>query len=265
MNTAEIANKISLLKRGGKVLTNCFVGFDPSDTKEYDAYSTEKTLVIVNREFRVNRVWFYTSAPEELVDLSDRYLRDDEYTLEIITKDPLLLKDVLNSSGFVCIAEMMRLSSNNVSSVFSSDSVVYKYCTAEYGYTAEISDAEEIFDTLWSVFDTRTSHLPEKEAIVDSITKGEILIYKEQEKIVSLLQTVAASKKLYINQVYNSAESKVIHSMLLRRIKDYCEKGGNYIYSWVEKNNIASMKFHQKYNMQHDGLWDMVYTRNVLR
>lgn len=261
MNTAEISKKISLLRKNGKLLTNCFVNFNMSDNKEYDVFSSENALIIINHEYRVNRVWFYTSAPQDLVELCNRYLNDDEYILDIITREPKQLREELNSAGFVCISEMMRLANHKISEVFSNDSAVYNYCSCEYGQAAAAEDADVICETLWRVFDTRISHLPEKNAIMESINNGEILLHKDNnQEIVSLLQTVTAPKSLYINQVYNSAKPEVIHAMLLSVIRKYCGQGGNYIYSWVDKNNIASMKFHGKYNMQHDGLWDIVYS-----
>ena len=263
MKTAELINKISLLRKKGRVITNCFVSFDSSDITEYEVFSSEKTIIIINQEYKVSRVWFYTSEPQDFAELLKCSLNNAEYTLDIVTKDAVFLKNELISAGFSCIAEMMRLSNNNVSEVFLSDSAVYKFLDCEYGITAKSIDADEIFDILWRTFDTRISHLPDKKELVDMIDKGEFLIYRDKEqKLTSLLQTVAEPKRLYINQVYNSAEPKIIHSLLLNRIKQYCEQGGKYIYSWVEKNNIASMKFHGKYNMRHDGLWDIVYSNS---
>ena len=44
-----------------------------------------------------------------------------------------------------------------------------------------------------------------------------------------------------------------------KKIYEYIESGGKYMYAWVEENNIASLKFHQKYGMRHDGMWDLIY------
>lgn len=261
MNTAELINRISLLRKTGMVITNCFVSFDPSDKTEYEVFSSEKTIIIINCEYKVKRVWFYTTDSQDFAELAASSLNKTEYTLDIIGRDPSLLKDELASAGFTCIAEMMRLSNNNISEVFSSDSAVHKYLDCEHGITAEASDAEEISDILWRTFDTRISHLPDNAKLADMISKGQFMIRRNREqKLVSLLQTVAEPKKLYINQVYNSTEPEIIHAMLLNKIKQYCNQGGKYLYSWVEKNNIASMKFHRKYNLKHDGLWDIVYS-----
>ncbi len=261
MNTAELINRISLLRKTGRVITNCFVSLDPSDNKEYEVFSSEKTIIIINCEYKVNRIWFYTTDSQDFAELAASALDKAKYTLDIIGRDPSLLKEELASAGFSCIAEMMRLSSNNISEVFSEDSAVHKYLGCEYGTAADITDAGEISDILWRTFDTRISHLPDNDELADMINKGQFVIYRNYEqKLASLLQTVAEPKRLYINQVYNSAEPEIIHAMLLNKIKQYCDQGGKYLYSWVEKDNIASMKFHQKYNLKHDGLWDIVYS-----
>lgn len=36
--------------------------------------------------------------------------------------------------------------------------------------------------------------------------------------------------------------------------------GGKYLYAWVEAFNVASVKFHEKYGMKHDGMWSMIYS-----
>ena len=66
-------------------------------------------------------------------------------------------------------------------------------------------------------------------------------------------------KKFYINQIINKTGKEVIHAMLLSRLDQYRKSGGKYLYSWVEEANIASLKFHNKYGMEHDGMWNLVY------
>ena len=47
--------------------------------------------------------------------------------------------------------------------------------------------------------------------------------------------------------------------MMLNRLKKYSETGGRYIYAWIDEKNIASIKFHKKYGMEPDGIWDIIY------
>ena len=67
-------------------------------------------------------------------------------------------------------------------------------------------------------------------------------------------------KKFYINQVVNQGERKTIHAILLNRLEAYTNAGGKYLYAWVEDKNTASLKFHEKYGMKHDGMWSMIYS-----
>ena len=53
--------------------------------------------------------------------------------------------------------------------------------------------------------------------------------------------------------------AKIIHAMMLNRLKKYSETGGRYIYAWIDEKNIASIKFHKKYGMEPDGIWDIIY------
>lgn len=54
-----------------------------------------------------------------------------------------------------------------------------------------------------------------------------------------MLQAEVMTKKFYINQVANKSEKHVIHAILLDRLEKYAEKGGKYLYAWVEEKNIA--------------------------
>ena len=52
----------------------------------------------------------------------------------------------------------------------------------------------------------------------------------------------------------------MIHALLLNRLAEYAETGGKYLYAWIEDKNTASIKFHKKYGMRHDGMWNMIYS-----
>ena len=67
-------------------------------------------------------------------------------------------------------------------------------------------------------------------------------------------------KKFYINQIVNKGKREIIHAILLNRLEEYIKAGGKYLYAWVEERNIASVKFHEKYGMKHDGMWSMSYS-----
>ena len=133
------------------------------------------------------------------------------------------------------------------------------YFDKSVGRLAEPGDAPLIYDLLWKIFDTDISHLPSIDAVNASIERKEFTLYKGDNGNISLLQADIKPRSFYINQVYNGNEKRIIHAMLLNRLSEYCSQGGKYAFAWVDENNTASLKFHQKYKMKHDGLWDIVY------
>ena len=125
---------------------------------------------------------------------------------------------------------------------------------------ANEQDAEEINKILWVTFHTEISHLLSDDELRDKIRDEQITVHRNKDNhIDALLQADIMPKKFYINQVVNKGEKKAVHAILLNRLEQYIGAGGKYLYAWVEDKNIASMKFHEKYGMKHDGMWSMIY------
>ncbi len=258
MNAEELNLSIRRIKsQDGELLTNCF---EPLTTFEgvSDTIETERSLLIIRHEFKAERLFFYT---KEFADLAQAFEMLDKgtYYLDIVSKSDEYAKHELESSGFRCIGEMMRLACKDISQVLQNDSPEMVYFDSTIGLTAQPADAEDVYKLLWSVFDTGISHLPDIDEVKRMISDEEIVVHKENGRITALLQEKMQPKRYYINQIYNSSEKKTIHALLLNRLAAYVHGGGKYAYSWVEKNNIASQKFHNKFGFEHDGLWNIVY------
>lgn len=256
MNCDNINEKIKALKSMGKVYSNYFGILDFSNC---EFLTTEKTVLIIKHEYKVDRLYYYTLDISDLLENALACLRKGEYCLDLITKIPELFENEFKSAGFKLKARMMRLAAADISSVLSADSKIYGYYDKSIGKYADNTDVKTIYDLLWNVFDTDIGHLPNTDEIEDAISRKEFTLYYGDNNKLSLLQADIKAKSFYINQIINCNEKRIIHAMLLNRIKQYCENGGKYGYSWVEENNIASMKFHEKYSFKHDGLWDIVY------
>lgn len=158
------------------------------------------------------------------------------------------------------IARMLRVSNADCNSIFSTGSDLLKYKDVVLVEKAKISDAESINKMLWETFRTEISHLLYDDELKEKIENECITIHRNNNgEIDALLQAEVLPKKFYINQVINKTDKQVIHAILLNRLEDYVSKGGKYLYSWVEDNNIASIKFHKKYGMEEDGTVSMIY------
>lgn len=188
------------------------------------------------------------------------FLNHDEYVIEVITKEDKLYQKEIEGCGFHIHAKMMRISNPDVSGIFSGQYEIIKYFSEGIGRRAVEKDTSMIHKMLSDIFDSRIGHLPTLEETRDRIKDGQFYVAENADgQIALILQRVVAPKSFYINQIYNGLRKNDIHAVLLNELKKYTDNGGKYVYAWVDEKNIASLKFHKKYGLQHDGIWDIVY------
>ncbi|RRK34691.1 hypothetical protein EBB54_27640 [Schaedlerella arabinosiphila] len=256
----EINKKIAKLKDHCRPITNGYT--DDICSIVESIWEEKESFMFSYDDHGVKRLIYYASDEETLEKLLCKAGNEKgkrEYVVEFLSRNVNENKEVFERAGYVGLARMMRMSTSDCGNVFDHVSMSESKIDS-MGKQAGITDTEVINRKLWSVFDTRISHLVSDDELKEMIRKGEVYIHKgKMGNVDAILQTHMQPRKLYINQVFNGAEKRVIHDMLQRRIREYIQAGGKYMYAWVEKDNIASLKFHQKYGMRHDGMWDLVY------
>lgn len=256
MLVEQVKKAIEELKASGQVLTNVY----STDILGLGniLIRNEHAALLVYNDHGVERLYYYAHSLQDIENLLTS-LPCNEYVLEYMTKDPSDNSVILKEMSFDCLAQMMRMSVRNCN-IPMRDSGVSQFFDETVGVYPDVVLAKDINKVLWNVFDTRVSHLLNDEEMVTAIKNKELLIHQNScGDIDAVLQTVIQPQRFYINQVYNRADKSVIHAMLQKRLKEYMDAGGKYVYAWVDSNNIASIKFHQKYGLQHDGMWNMVY------
>lgn len=264
VNTVEIIDAITALKnKKQKIYTNCFMQFQHLEKENWEAVSSDQSLYLIDQDHGVNRVLFYTVDFEDLNGLLREFLDNNkEYVLEVLSKEASLYQDFLEQAGFRQYKRVMRMSNRDISSLLESDSLLLQYYNPTVGEKAKEKDVKQINQKLWDIFDTRVSHLLTDEEVKESVERGEIYLVKDSTgNIQALLQRVAEPKSFYINQIYNGGDKGLIHAVLLNELRKYYDQGGRYLYAWVEEDNMASRKFHEKFGLTHDGLWDVIYLR----
>lgn len=210
------------------------------------------SFVFSYEDHGIKRLCYFASDYDTLGELLNGF-EDGPYYLEIMTREP----DTIRLSGAECVARMKRLSNSDCNTAFDNEEIT-RYRDDSIVQIAETSDANEINRLLWNTFNNEVSHLLSDDELAEVISKGNVLIHKGDE-IDAVLQVDVMPKKFYINQVINKAGKEVIHAMMLSRLDQYRKNGGKYMYSWVDETNIASLRFHGKYGMEHDGMWNLVY------
>ncbi|MCR5384695.1 MAG: hypothetical protein K6E72_08690 [Saccharofermentans sp.] len=253
IDKSEIIEK-ALNARSHRFISNCY-SLDVLDSAKV-IFEHGESFAFSIEDHGVNRLFFFVKDQEDLEPIFSS-MEKGEYYIEYMTKQPDELVPVKTS----VIARMKRMVNKDCRSVFD-DLQLMQYKDDSVGEYAGIDDAHEINCLLWSTFHTEISHLLYDDELKEIIKAKKMIIHKA-EQIDALLQIDVMPKKLYINQVINKADKSTIHAMLLNELCKYVQNGGRYIYSWVEEGNIASIKFHQKYGMNHDGMWNLVYRLEI--
>lgn len=244
----------ALFARTHRFISNCY-SFDVLKSA-IGTYESDDSFIVISEDHGINRLYFFVKQTEDLASLFNR-LDKGTYYIEYMTKQP----DELVFESAQVIARLKRMINKDCRSVLD-DPLLAVYRNDSVGEYADAKDAHEINKLLWDTFHTEISHLLSDDELAEVIKEKKVIIHKA-EQIDALLQIDVMPKKFYINQVINRADKSVIHAMLLSELNIYIQNGGHYLYSWVEEDNIASMKFHQKYGMSHDGMWNVVYRLEI--
>ena len=259
MAKQTLLEKIKQIRRNCRPVTNCYTMECLEQVVKY--WESGESFAFAFLDHGVERLIYFAVDQEALQSLLAAVPKG-QYCLEFLAKDISENFALLSGKGFACLAKMMRMATHFDSAAFAKYPVS-KFADETIGFYPEAALAPEINRVLWNVFDTRVSHLQSNEELKTSIKSKEVLIHQSDDgKIDAILQTVVQPRRFYINQVYNGAEKNVIHAMLQNSLNKYAKAGGKYVYAWVDCQNIASVKFHQKYGLQHDGMWSMVYVLN---
>jgi hypothetical protein len=260
LKIAEI-KKISIDK---KAFTNYY---NYIDNKSFDIIMDvsyfNNTLVFGYQDNLVYRVYFYSTEKEQLVNTLSTFPKSG--VIDVISKDQNVYKEIIENSGYRKYAIFKRainprpngLLVQNVSSY-----LMEKY-SDDYGRLAKIKDLDDVYKTICCIFDPYTNHIDKKEEIGKLILNEQVFLERNRNAITSLLVFKIEGQKFYINYVYNSPESKpeIIHSILIRTIKQAMVHGVNYIYCWIDESNERSIRFHKRYGLEFDGLLDLIYVK----
>ena len=255
----QVKSVIENIRRLGRVKSNIYSEEAYCDVEQF-AYN-ENAAVLIRSDHGAKRLYFCYVDEQSLIKLlsCDAAPGYSDAVIEFMTRDPEEFSDLLKQIGFAPIARMMRMSARDISQGLNNKALDL-YSNDTVGIVPAVSDAEEINAILWKTFDTRVSHLQNDDEIEDSIRRQEFTVHKNEEgRIDALLQAQVQPKKFYINQIVNTADKSVIHAILQSRLRKFSDEGGKYVYAWVDRDNIASVKFHEKYGIKHDGMWNMVY------
>ena len=262
MTSENIIRHISSLKKQSKrVYSNSHIIFSKYPNVEWKVRESEKSLVVIISEHVIKRLIFYTADFSDLKSCIKPL--KGAMVIEVVSKGNNDMKEYIENMGFEKYMTQARISCEDISAVFKSESSVIQYFDSTIGCMAKEIDCNQINELLWDVFDTKSSHLKSDEELLEQIRRKEFYIHKNHEnQIDMLIQCIISPKSFYFNQVINNGEKKYFHAMILNVLKKYVNQGGRYVYAWVNVGNIASFKMFEKYTLVRDGVYNEIYFKS---
>ena len=253
ITTAELLEIIASLKSiHGRIITNSFRNFSAAKDKIWRVIYNSNALFILVLDNTIVRIEFFASDIYDLRALIDD-LPPGDYDMEYIYRKQNDYLASFSDLGFELYKTMQRYCNYDIGASFAEckEQIGVKIPFKEY----LVLDKGQYFcikQLLWDTFDTRISHLPSDEELSLFIENGEFLGIFYENRLTTLLQRKLDNNRFYINQVINYAEPAYIHSIMIGELEKYILSGGKYVYSWIENDNIASIKFHKKYGLKPD-------------
>jgi len=129
-----------------------------------------------------------------------------------------------------------------------------------YGKLASVNDIDELYGIMCDNFDGICDHIISKDELRQLIDSNKIVIEKEKNKIVTFNVNEQTGKRLHMRYSYNCGGKENMHSIYLNVFKNALNNGATYVYSWINEKNERSLNFHHRYNMNFDGMMDIIYT-----
>lgn len=252
MDISALRGELLELRRRRGIITNCYTMDCLANVSR--VWRQGDSLLFAWKDHGVERLVFFADDEATLAHLFEM-VEAGRFLLEMVTKDTRALSVATN--GLEGFTRLMRLANKDCSSVLT-DKRLLPYRDDAVGEIATQHDVSEVNRILWSTFHTEVSHLLYDDELAEVIAARGVHIHRNVQ-IDAILQAEVMPKKFYINQVVNLADRRIIHAIMLKELAAYVERGGRYLYAWVEEDNIASLRFHAKYGMEHDGMWNCVY------
>lgn len=239
----------SQLKKG--VYTNCFISkeefLDEIKFESLFYHLYDGGLLIFRKMDGYYKMNFYINNPE--IDFDINF--DDIIVTEIICRpdsDYTPVVDLFKKNGMVKKLKRIRLQ-NESSNVYTEGLNIEKGILKDY---------EKIIKLLRENFDKYIGCIPTEQNLKLDIENGNFYCYKEDEKLLGVLQVankgnVSNIKHLAVDKEYRGRKiAKSILSSYLSEVKD-CKK-----YVWTGEDNEPALKTYSSMGYKLDGYFSYV-------
>lgn len=271
----NVKKKMTEIRRNrqGRVIRQNYYGNCDQNEETFVVYGTD-TVVLWEYDHDVIRGYFYSSEESELAELL-QYLPQG-CIIDYLTKEKGELHEFLEAHGFQLLHEMHRMSSAGMTAEEKATVAKNYEIVKEALYEpqnvrlANISDIESVYEKLYEIFDTKESHLPSRDELLDLIRKKWVILYQVREQLLGIYIITINEGQMYGYQIWNGTGPEGYFSLLEYSNRIYAEymknesnkeKKSKPGYCWVDVSNRKAVRIVKLWGSKFDGLYDFVYEK----
>lgn len=255
-------NKMKAIKlKNKKIITNYYNNLSCND--EVVCYDEkDNSIIFTLKGDKLDRLFFYSSNELELIDLLKAC--NSECIIDYITNtDYKSVDEIMERSGFYRYAIYKRVVNTKLeySILDNMPSFLVGKDIESSGKYANENDIFEIHEIMYKYFDEVCDHIIPISELRRLAKNRNIVIEREGRKLVTFNVNEQFGRRLHMRYSYNSGSKDNMHSIYLNVFKKAIDNGATYTYSWINEKNLRSLNFHKRYNINFDGMLNLIYTK----
>lgn len=251
MKMNDIMNVCSMLRKKGGYHSNIVAMQSllqhPGD---FDVIQTENAIMFVEtgNNGRKN-LYFAASGEEAMIDILSRGREPDIVVSYLYREEPDSdIRELFSKAGLTLYAEYVRFLQKYSDNPYLLEVknprrkiLQEMYDPACGEYPAE-SDAEEIYEIHMRNFDTISDDIFTIGEWKEKIRKKEVLVYREDGKIIAYYNWKLEGNKLYNNVIVNEGPANIMYNLERRVFEKYWDQGIRIFYFWVNNKNSKQLR-----------------------
>lgn len=260
MDKLNIYRKITQVRRGKeKFFSNIYT----SEFKNIlELKEAKDTIAILVQDRDVKRGYFATGNLEELIEIIGEWPKNTG--IDFLSKEEIYeVTAYLNKIGFAKYAVYLKAENNKIAETLSSignDKFQYQNCR-DFISDISVEDAEEVHDFLYESFNPLTSHIETRGELCKRILRKDIVIHKENGKIMTVLTFDPKPKALYMEHMLNKGHSEYMHMLYYYILKKAVEEGTVAVSTWIRETNLRAFNFVRRYGLMPSKLKNFVFCK----
>ena len=227
-----------------KLEFNNYFGIDLSDC---EVYSTLSSFLIRKKHGDFYRLYILS---EDFIDLKKTLTElSSNHAINVPTKKDIIeFEKVMEVTGFELLAKYNRYVYNKVK---KKKGIPITY--------ANTNDFDSIKSILFNNFSPITGRLPDDKDLFKMIQEKQILVNRDSDKVSinGLIGYVLIKKKCYLSFWVDNKGGGL--ELLFSVFSILNENEIDYVYFWVNENNLNTIKIHKMLGAVPDGLNDYVF------